>query len=124
MDGDVADLAAWRRRVDGELASLRQSRDDARRAHDELAEDVRRLLKRLFGGEGGGGYDGGELVQSAQLQAHAAVSAAIAPVQAHLERELSVVRRHVAALRSGGSFDNVLPGDEDALTADGRASCW
>ncbi|KAH8074862.1 hypothetical protein JL720_10606 [Aureococcus anophagefferens] len=119
MDGDVADLAAWRRRVDGELASLRQSRDDARRAHDELAEDVRRLLKRLFGGEGGGGYDGGELVQSAQLQAHAAVSAAIAPVQAHLERELSVVRRHVAALRSGGSFDNVLPGDvEDALAAD------
>ncbi|KAH8055755.1 hypothetical protein JL722_8104 [Aureococcus anophagefferens] len=117
MDGDVADLAAWRRRVDGELASLRQSRDDARRARRArrgraavaeapLRRRGRRRLRR-------------RRVQSAQLQAHAAVSAAIAPVQAHLERELSVVRRHVAALRSGGSFENVLPGDvEDALAAD------
>ena len=61
------------------------------------------------------------------------VAAAIALVQSHLERELSVVRRHVAALRSGGSYENVLPGDVDeALKAErpsellvkGAGSSW
>ena len=77
---------------------------------------MRRLVGRIFG-EGGAGA--GALVQSAQLQAHAAVSAAIAPVQSHLERELAVVRRHVAALRAGGSYGSLVEGDVDAaLTAE------
>ena len=99
---------------------LRQSRDDARRAHDELSEDVRRLTARIFG-DGGGAESA--LVNAASNQAHAAVSAAIAPVQSHLERELAVVRRHVAALRAGGSYASVRDADvNDALTSE-RPSC-
>ena len=57
---------------------------------------------------GGDGMEG-DVVARAQVQAHAAASAAVVPVQAHLERELSLVRRRAAALRSGGSFESIKP---------------
>ena len=105
-----AEEEAWRRRVDADVAQLRSDRDELRRQNSELLETVRRMA---------GGEDGvGDVVARAQVQAHAAASAAVVPVQAHLERELSLVRRHVAALRSGGSFESIQASDVDeALTS-------
>ena len=101
---------AWRRRVDADVAQLRSDRDELRRQNSELLETVRRMA-------GGDGMEG-DVVARAQVQAHAAASAAVVPVQAHLERELSLVRRHVAALRSGGSFESIQASDVDeALTS-------
>ena len=109
-DAERAEEEAWRRRVDADVAQLRSDRDELRRQNSELLETVRRMA-------GGDGMEG-DVVARAQVQAHAAASAAVVPVQAHLERELSLVRRHVAALRSGGSFENIAPGDVDeALTS-------
>ena len=101
-DAERAEEEAWRRRVDADVAQLRSDRDELRRQNSELLETVRRMA-------GGDGMEG-DVVARAQVQAHAAASAAVVPVQAHLERELSLVRRHVAALRSGGSFVSAGPG--------------
>lgn len=111
-NAEKSEEEAWRRRVDADVAQLRMDRDDLRRQNSELLETVRRMA----GGDDGGV---GDVVARAQVQAHAAASAAVVPVQAHLERELSMVRRHVAALRAGGSFDTMQQGDvDDALKAE------
>ena len=111
-NAEKSEEEAWRRRVDADVAQLRMNRDDLRRQNSELLETVRRMA----GGEDGGV---GDVVARAQVQAHAAASAAVVPVQAHLERELSMVRRHVAALRAGGSFETMRQGDvDDALKAE------
>lgn len=117
VDKERNENDAWRSRLEGELSTLRMQNEAARRANDELSAEVRSLRVQICGETCGTVHDGG-IVAAAQLQAHAAVAAAMAPLQAHLERELASVRRHVAALRAGASYDSLQEDDVlNALTA-------
>ena len=80
-DAEQAEEEAWRRRVDADVAQLRSDRDELRRQNPGCS--------RPF--EGWPGRWRGDVVARAQVQAHAAASAASCG-RAHLERELSLVR--------------------------------
>lgn len=117
VDAERNETDTWRSRLEGELSTLRLQNEAVRRANEELSAEVRSLRVQICGEPCGTARDGG-IVAAAQLQAHAAVAAAMAPLQAHLERELASVRRHVAALRAGASYDSLQEDDiPDALTA-------
>ena len=109
-DAERAEEEAWRRRVDADVAQLRVTGTSCGAKTRNCSSTSRRMA-------GGDGMEG-DVVARAQVQAHAAASAAVVPVQAHLERELSPRRRPLLLLRSGGSFENIAPGDVDeALTS-------
>lgn len=117
IETDRAENESWRSRIEGELSSLRAQREESRRERDDLAAQVRGLQKQLYGTTADGG-----VVAQAQLQAHAAVAAAMAPLQAHLERELASVRRHVAALRANASYNSLEESDVSEALAVPRPS--
>ena len=112
LETDRADTDAWRSRMESDLSHLRVSREAAQRDRDALAIEVQALRAQVYGTSGDKeNTTVGGVVAQAQLQAHAAVAAAMAPMQAHFERELAVVRRHVAALRAGATLNNLKEED-------------
>ena len=66
-DAERAEEERWRRRVDADVAQLRSDRDELRRQNSELLETIK---------DGRGDGMEGDVVARAQVQAHAAASAA------------------------------------------------
>jgi hypothetical protein len=94
LESWVSDEDAWRSSADSRISLLaqdtRQLSESLTRTQSAQSSQASRHDLKLAG-------------DAASLTATAAVAAALGPVQTHLERELEGIRRHVAALRAGGS---------------------
>lgn len=113
LEGWAADEETWRSRVDATLAALT---DEVRVIARRTESNQQSLAERTTTG------DLARAIDAAQSSAASSVSAAMVPLHQHLQRELDLMRRHIAALRLSkagtAAFEMTDEEVEAALKAD------